>query len=137
MAFSALSACEEKGRLQKADLPPYFQETCPRLENFTEMVNEVYEIYRRDQVWGSRLSECRELVGQQMQAVGEIMQTLSGQMELDCIFLEGMEDALTAALKKQGFHPQKVKKKAEGGGRCGSLCLPAAEKVFAGIKFCP
>lgn len=117
MAFSALSACEEKGRLQKADLPPYFQETCPRLENFTEMVNEVYEIYRRDQVWGSRLSECRELVGQQMQAVGEIMQTLSGQMELDCIFLEGMEDALTAALKKQGFHPQKVLVTEEKSGR--------------------
>lgn len=117
MAFSALSACEEKGRLQKADLPPYFLETCPRLENFTEMVNEVYEIYRRDQVWGSRLSECRELVGQQMQAVGEIMQTLSGQMELDCIFLEGMEDALTAALKKQGFHPQKVLVTEEKSGR--------------------
>ena len=117
MAFSALSACEEKGRLQKADLPPYFQETCPRLDGFAEMVNEVYEIYRRDQVWGSRLSECRELVGQQMQAVGEIMQTLSGQMELDCIFLEGMEDALTAALRKQGFHPRKVLVTEEKGGR--------------------
>lgn len=127
MAFSALSACEEKGRLQKADLPPYFQETCPRLENFTEMVNEVYEIYRRDQVWGSRLSECRELVGQQMQAVGEIMQTLSGQMELDCIFLEGMEDALTAALKKQGFHPQKVlvTEEKSGRGRQVRITLPA------------
>lgn len=127
MAFSALSACEEKGRLQKADLPPYFQETCPRLENFTEMVNEVYEIYRRDQVWGSRLSECRELVGQQMQAVGEIMQTLSGQMELDCIFLEGMEDALTAALKKQGFHPQKVlvTEEKSGSGRQVRITLPA------------
>ena len=127
MAFSALSACEEKGRLQKADLPPYFQEPCPRLENFTEMVNEVYEIYRRDQVWGSRLSECRELVGQQMQAVGEIMQTLSGQMELDCIFLEGMEDALTAALKKQGFHPQKVlvTEEKSGRGRQVRITLPA------------
>lgn len=127
MAFSALSACEEKGRLQKADLPPYFLETCPRLENFTEMVNEVYEIYRRDQVWGSRLSECRELVGQQMQAVGEIMQTLSGQMELDCIFLEGMEDALTAALKKQGFHPQKVlvTEEKSGRGRQVRITLPA------------
>ena len=69
MAFSALSACEDSGRLQKTDLPAHFQETCPRLDGFTEMVNEVYEVYRRDRIWGSRLTECRELVGQQMLAV--------------------------------------------------------------------
>lgn len=117
MAFSALSACEETGRLQKEKLPAYFQEICPRLDAFAEMVNGVYEIYRRDQLWGSRLAECRELVGQQMQAVSEIMQTLSGQMELHCVFLEGAEETLRTALKKQGFSPKKVIVTEERNGR--------------------
>ncbi len=107
MVFSALHQCEDR-RLKKTDFPVYFRETCPRLEGFTEMVNEVYEIYRRDRLWGSRMAECRELVGQQMQAVGDIMTTLSGQMEPDCIFLEGAEKALQDALKKQGIHPQRI-----------------------------
>ncbi len=144
MVFSALHHCEDR-RLRKTDLPSYFQEICPRLDNFTEMVNEVYEIYRRDQLWGSRLSECRELVGQQMQAVGEIMDILSGQMELDCIFLEGMEDALAAVLQKQGLHPRRVLvtegKKQRGkqvritlpacGGKgvCRDKILPLVKKV--------
>ena len=127
MAFTALSCCEDSGRVRKTDLPAYFQETCPRLDGFAEMVNEVYEIYRRDQLWGSRLSECRELVGQQMQAVGEIMQTLSGQMELDCVFLEGAEDTLLAALKKQGIYPVKilVTEEKDGHGRQVRITLPA------------
>ncbi|MBR6541626.1 MAG: stage II sporulation protein E [Anaerotignum sp.] len=127
MTFSALSDCEEKGRLQKSDLPPYFQETCPRLQNFTDMVNEAYEMYRRDQMWGSRMQECRELVGQQMQAVGEIMESLSGQMEPNCIFLEGAAERLTVLLKKQELHPQKVlvTEEKKGQGRQVRLMLPA------------
>lgn len=146
MAFSALSRCEDGVRLRKTDFQPYFQETCPRLDAFTEVVNEVYEVYRRDQLWGSRLLECRELVGQQMQAVGEIMQTLSGQMELDCVFLEGAEEALRIALKKQGFHPQKILVTEEknrrgrqvritlpacgGKGACRDKVLPLVKKVL-------
>lgn len=146
MAFSALSLCEEGGRLRKTDLPNYFQETCPRLDGFTEVVNEVYELYRRDRLWGSRLSECRELVGQQMAAVGEIMQTLSGQMELDCVFLEGAEEALRTALKKQGLHPLKLSVTEEksrrgrqvritlpacgGKGVCRDKILPTVKKVL-------
>jgi len=127
MAFSAFSRCEESGRLRKTDLPAYFQETCPRLDGFTEMINEVYEIYQRDRLWGSRLRECRELVGQQMQAVGQIMQTLSGQMEVDCIFLEGAEEALRLALKKQGIHPRNilVTEEKNGRGRQARITLPA------------
>lgn len=143
MTFSALSICEERGRLQQTDLPEYFQTTCPRLGRFTELVNEVYEIYRRDRVWGSRLSECRALVGQQMQAVGEIMRTLSGQMEPDCVFLEGIAENLTKALKKQGFHPSRVLVTGEenGRGRQVRITLPACggkgacrEKILPLVK---
>lgn len=146
MAFSALSSCEEKGRVGKRDLPAYFQESCPRLERFTEAVNGVYEMYRRDQVWGSRLSECRELVGQQMAAVSSIMETLSGQMELQCIFLEGAEESLAEAMKKQNIRYEKIIVTEEknrkgrqvritlsacgGKGVCREKILPLVKKVM-------
>lgn len=132
MTFSALSHCDSRGRFTEAELPETFRETCPRVDGFVKTVNEVYEMYRRDCLWLSRLTECRELVGQQLQAVGKIMQTLSGQMELNCIFLEGAEGALTDALKKQGFRPKKVvvteeKNSREGtrGSRQVRIVLPA------------
>ena len=143
MAFSALSVCEEKGRLKREDLPEYFRETCPRVDGFAEMVNEVYEIYRRDRIWGSRLTECRELVGQQMQAVSEIMETLSGQMELHCVFLDDAEEQLRKLLKKQGLHPGKVivTEERNGRGRQVRITLPACsgkgvckEKILPMVK---
>lgn len=149
MAFSALSRCEEEGRLQKTDLPPYFQESCPRLEGFSDAVNEVYKIYRRDRLWDDRLWECRELVGQQMTAVGEIMQTLSDRLEPDCVFLEGAEEELRSLLKKQGLYPLRLSVTEEGkrGGRQVRITLPACggkgvcrEKILPLVKMildCP
>lgn len=146
MTFSALSHCDSRGRFSASALPEEFRETCPRLEVFVETVNEVYELYRRDCAWASRLQECRELVGQQLLAVGEIMQTLSGQMELHCIFLEGAEQELSRALKKQGLRPKKVviteekthrRKQVKvvlpacgGKGICKDKILPLVKKIM-------
>ena len=130
MTFSALSHCDSRGRFTAEGLPEAFRETCPRVERFVDTVNEVYEWYRRDCLWISRLTECRELVGQQLLAVGEIIGTLSGQMEPDCIFLEEPERALRDALKKQGFHPKQTmvteeKNHRESGSRRVKIVLPA------------
>ena len=107
------------------------------------MVNGVYEIYRRDLLWNSRLAECRELVGQQMAAVSSIMETLSGQMELECVFLEGAEEALAAALKKQQIRFGKiiVAEEKNRKGRQVRITLPACggkgvcrEKILPLVK---
>ena len=94
MTFAALSHCDSLGRFRASDLPQEFADTCPRVDTLVDTINEVYGLYRRDCLWTSRLRECRELVGQQLLAVGEIMESLSGQMELNCIFLEGAEKEL-------------------------------------------
>lgn len=115
--FSALSRCEERGYVTLRELPFSFQQSCVKAEAFVQAVNESYEGYRRDCMWSSRLTECRELVGQQLAAVSEIMLTLSGQMELHCIFLEGTEEKLFTALEKSGLRAQKVVVTEEKNGR--------------------
>ncbi len=126
MTFSALSYCDGRGKVSAAQMPPHFQEHCVRQDAFIDAVNEVYVGYRRDCVWGSRLAECRELVGQQLGAVGNILQGLSGQMEWRGNFLENEEKELSEALQKEGFAPQKllVTEDAGGRGRQVRLTLP-------------
>ena len=127
MTFAALSHCDSLGRFRASDLPQEFADTCPRVDTLVDTINEVYGLYRRDCLWTSRLRECRELVGQQLLAVGEIMESLSGQMELNCIFLEGAEKELRHALKSRAFpeggHHYRGKdpsaQAGEGGFACG------------------
>ncbi len=133
MTFSALSYCDGKGKVDLAQLPEYFQETCARTDAFVETINEVYEGYRRDCIWGSRLAECRELVGQQLLAVGDILETLSGQMEWKGIFLEGVEKELTDALKKRGFRPKKVVVTEEKNGRGRQVRLELSNCCGQGV----
>ena len=127
MTFSALSHCEGKGRVTLSEFPENFRNTCARKDVFVRAVNDAYETYRQDRLWGSRLAECRELVGQQLLAVGDLMRTLSGQMELDCVFLESCEETLTEALQKQGIFPNKVivTEEKNGRGKQVRLALPA------------
>ncbi len=143
MTFSALSYCDGRGKVTLAQMPAHFQEHCVHTDAFMDAVNEVYADYRRDCVWGSRLAECRELVGQQLYAVGDILQTLSGQMEWKGSFLESEEEALTDALKKEGFRPQKVvvAEEKNARGRQVRLTLPACggkgvckEKILPLVK---
>lgn len=127
MTFSALSYCDSKGSIGPEQMPEHFRETCARTDAFMEAVHEVYESHRRDRLWNSRLIECRELVGQQLLAVGDILKTLSGQMEWKGVFLEETAEALENALRKAGIHPRKVfvTEEKNGRGRQVRLELPA------------
>ncbi len=109
MTFSALSHCEEKGHVTRLQLPQSFCETCARTEGFVEAVNQAYDGYRRDRLWQGRLSECRELVSQQMTAVSDILQGLSGQLEVGCVFLEQAGQLLREECAKEGIRLRDVR----------------------------
>lgn len=117
MTFSALSCCDGAGRVTTEQLPAWFQEMCPRKEAFAQTVCTVYERYRQDLVWAGRLQECRNLVGQQLDAVGGILEELTGQMDTGCIILENLQESLTLALRKAGIRVREVQVTEEKGGR--------------------
>lgn len=133
MTFSALSYCDGRGRVTFEQMPPHFREHCIHPEAFLEAVHTEYAGYRRDCVWGNRLAECRELVGQQLGAVGNILQSLSGEMEWKGNFLEGAEESLLAALKKEGLRPQRLIVTEEAGGRGRQVRLQLAACGGKGI----
>ena len=109
MTFSALSHCEEKGHVAKKQLPESFCETCARIDTFVEAINYAYDGYRRDRLWQGQLAECRELVSQQMTAVSDILQGLSGQLEVGCVILEQAGQLLREECAKEGIRLRDVR----------------------------
>ena len=139
MTFSALSCCDGAGRVTTEQLPAWFQEMCPRKEAFAQTVCTVYERYRQDLVWAGRLQECRNLVGQQLDAVGGILEELTGQMDTGCIILENLQESLTLALRKAGIRVREVQVTEEKGGRGKQVRLvygDATAEAFAGKPSC-
>ena len=144
--FSALSHCESKGRATVAQFPEGFQKTCVRKDLLLEQVNKAYDGYRRDQIWKGQLDECRDLVGQQMRSVSEILLELSGQMKIGEIFLEQQARLIREECTKKGIRLREIQVTQEknGHGRavkltmrsCGgkAVCkegiLPAVRKVL-------
>lgn len=109
MTFSALSQCEEKGCVTLSQLPESFRQMCARGDLFVETVNKVYDGYRRDRLWLGQLAECRELVGQQMTAVSDILLGLSDQLEVGYVFLEQAGQVLKEECAKEGIRLRDVR----------------------------
>lgn len=100
MTVSALSICDDKGKVVLNDMPEDFKVNCAYTEKFISQVNRIYYDYRKDKVWISRLEECRDLVGQQMEAVGELLKDLSEDLDDNCNFLDNISYSLKTVMAK-------------------------------------
>lgn len=108
MTFSALSVCERRGSVGLNHFPKEFDENCVRFVEFVDTINRIYENFQTKCIWENRLEECRELVSQQLFAVGHIMEDLSGQLDVRGIYQESLEKEIAAALDKENIHIRKV-----------------------------
>lgn len=106
--FSALSVCEKKGRVELEQLSEAFRKNCVKSDVFVEVVNRCYEIFETQSIWRNKLAECRELVSQQLFAVGSIIENLSGQLDVRGIFLESIEKELKIKLDKTGISVEDI-----------------------------
>ena len=79
-------------------------------------------------VWAGRLQECRELVRQQLDAVGGILENMAGNLDTGCAYLEPMQDALLFACKKAGIRIQEIVVTEVNGSR--------GKKVVLCVKRC-
>lgn len=108
MTFSALSLCEKRGKVSLYQMPEEFQESCVRPERFVDTINRTYENFRLEKTWASKVSECRDLVSQQLFAVGNIMDEFSQQLDIRSVFMEGLERELMARFEQEHLKVKKV-----------------------------
>ncbi|AEG58495.1 stage II sporulation protein E [Desulforamulus ruminis DSM 2154] len=98
-----LSVVEIQGKISVEDLSDDLKKRCARLKEMCITITCLYETYKVNRYWQQRLLESRELVSEQLKGVSQIMESLSGELELD-VELDGeIDEALKYRFQKLGI----------------------------------
>lgn len=98
-----LSVVELQGKISIEDLSDDLKKRCARLKEMSITITCVYETYKVNRYWQERLLESRELVSEQLKGVSQIMESLSGELELDVELNGEIDDALRYRFQKMGI----------------------------------
>lgn len=98
--FKIVSKLESKGRLDTQDVPNYFMGRCERIEDFVNAANNVYELFKLDMVWKSRVGESRGMVSQQLSGLSRVIEKLASEIDMDIHMRNDIEDLLIMELTK-------------------------------------
>ncbi|MCX7843423.1 MAG: stage II sporulation protein E [Clostridia bacterium] len=100
--FKIVEQLDGKGRITVNDIPEYFLGRCERINEFVECVNSIYELFKVDMVWKSKLSESRGLVSQQLEGLSRIISNLAQEIDANVRFKNELEERIVLELNKKG-----------------------------------
>lgn len=75
-----LEIAERKGELLESDADACFTSRCLRPRSIVREMNRLFEIYKINCVWKSKLRENRELAGEQLASVAQILDDISYEL---------------------------------------------------------
>lgn len=142
--FKIVEKLDTKGRLEAADIPDYFMERCERIEDFVNAVNNIYDLFKIDMVWKSKIGESRGLVSQQLEGLSKVISNLANEIATDVRFNSNLEELLLNELNKAGIKTREVTVIENKTGKyeitifhkgCGGKrsCITSVEKLVSGI----
>ena len=99
--FRMLEAAERRGELSESDADEYFSRKCLRLRGVVREMNRLFEIYKINCVWKSKLRENRELAGQQLADMAQILDDISLELCEDSPD-PGAEEEIRVRLEAKG-----------------------------------
>lgn len=140
--FKIVESLEAKGRVDESNVPSYFIEKCPRISEFVNAVNNMYELYRAGIVWKSRLSESRAVIGRQFEGMANVITGLAGEINSEVNFLSPLEDSIITSLRAENIKVDEVTAYKNAWGKyeiglmhaaCGGarVCVGIAEKKIS------
>ncbi|MCR4436448.1 MAG: stage II sporulation protein E [Clostridiales bacterium] len=106
--FKIIEKLDAKGRIENTDIPEYFLERCGRIYDFVDAVNNVYELFKVDMVWKSKIGESRGLVSQQLDGLSRIISNLASEIDMNLHFKSDVEDILLSEMCKAGIKAEEV-----------------------------
>ncbi len=101
--FKIIEKLDSKGWIEPSDIPKYFLERCERVDDFVIAVNNVFELFKVDMVWRSKIGESRGLVSQQLRSMSKIISNLANELNTDICFKEDIENQIVLELAKSGI----------------------------------
>ena len=106
--LTLFAACEKKGQVDASDLPAVFRDYCIRQNEFTDAVNTTYTGHRERLIWKMRLAESRQIAGEQMKTVADMMKSLAEEINNRAGFKENLEKILFYAIRKISSETERV-----------------------------
>lgn len=106
--LTLFAACEKKGQVDASDLPAVFRDYCIRQNEFTDAVNTTYSGHRERLIWKMRLAESRQIAGEQMKTVADMMKSLTEEINNRAGFKENLEKILFYAIRKISSETERV-----------------------------
>ncbi len=100
--FKIVEKLDGKGWIEESDIPQYFLERCERVDDFVKAVNNVFELFKVDMVWRSKIGESRGLVSQQLKSMSIIISNLANELNTDISFKDDLENQIILELTKAG-----------------------------------
>lgn len=77
-----LEIAEENGKINVSDVPEPLNQKCIKLDEFVEMFNRMYEVYKTEKLWQVRLNESRMLVAAQLAGVSKSVRKLAADFDM-------------------------------------------------------
>jgi len=106
--FRIVESLEARGRVEESDIPVDFIDKCPRINEFVNAVNNMYELFKVGVVWKSKIGESRSVISRQFEGMSRVIGNLAEEINTDISFMSPLEDAISAALKKEGIRVVEV-----------------------------
>lgn len=106
--FKFLEIMERKGVLGTSDIPPYFADKCVRLPSLVGEINRLFEVYKINRAWKSRLAENRELTGEQFKEISEIIKNTAEEIGDEKVFDVIASDQIADELGELGINADRA-----------------------------
>lgn len=106
--FKFLEIMERKGRIIIDDVPEYFSEKCVHLLPLITEINRLFEVYKINRVWKSKLSENRELTAEQFRGISEIIKNAAEEITVEKTVDIVASDEIRAELETLGINAEKA-----------------------------
>lgn len=106
--FVLLKLCEKNGSIKPANLPYGLSQKCLCVNKLVSTFNNIYDIYKVDKLWESRITEARTMVVRQLDAIAHTIDKTAIRLKTGTVFDKRSETALIARLCESGIPVKNV-----------------------------
>ncbi|ADL11659.1 stage II sporulation protein E [Acetohalobium arabaticum] len=99
----ALSVAEEEGRIKSKKLDSIMGGDCNRSVRFSDKINRFLEKYETDTFWQQKIEDSREIIGNQLSGISQILEKMGSDLEMEVKFNNNLQRAIRSELQSHGI----------------------------------
>lgn len=107
---------EVEGYIDSQQIPTNIRRRCIRTKELAVSINCLYDTYKLENFWRTKMEESREVVSGQLRGVSSIMNNLAQEIKVEAYVKEDIELYLAKELLKVNIIPQSVSVIEDGKG---------------------